>query len=301
MKSTSSVPGVSKIDSAARDRQVKRVLVIEGCANFAVLITKLVVGVLTGSLAILADAMHSLMDVVNNVIAWLVVRASSQPPDIKHPYGHRKFETLAVFFLATLLTVLAIELVLHAVRRETSVIDPMPLGLVFMIGVLVVNVLLATWQRMWAKRLDSDLLHADASHTFADVLTTIVVIFGWQLSARGFPWLDALSAVAVAGFVFYLAFQLFRRVIPVLVDERSVDSQALEQSVRKVPGVQDVLRVRSRWQGNARAVDLVVTVSPTLATRDAHVIADAIESLLKDRFSVEDITVHVEPGSTTDA
>ncbi len=271
---------------------------MEGSANFVVLVIKLAVGLLTGSLAILADAMHSLMDVANNVIAWFVVRASAEPPDKEHPYGHRKFETLAVFFLATLLIVLAIELVLHAVRRDTVTIDPMPIGLLFMIGVLIINVLLATWQRVWAKRLDSDILHADASHTFSDVLTTIVVIVGWQLSARGFPWLDAFGAVAVASFVLYLAWQLFRRVIPVLVDERSVDSQLLKDSVRRVAGVRDVLRVRSRWQGSTRAVDLVVTVSPTLVTRDAHAIADAIESLLAERFDVEDISVHIEPDDS---
>ncbi|MFK7885254.1 MAG: cation diffusion facilitator family transporter [Gammaproteobacteria bacterium] len=281
-----------------RDQQVKRVLVVEGAANVVILLVKVLVGLFTGSLAIMADAMHSLMDVVNNIIAWVVVRASAAPPDAEHPYGHRKFETLAVFFLATLLTVLAIELVLHAFRREAPDIDASPLGLLFMLGVLAINIGLASWQRLWARRLDSSILHADASHTFTDVLTTVGVIIGWQLSARGWPWLDSLCAVFVGGVVLYLAVQLFRRVVPVLVDERSVDTQLLEESVGSVEGVREVRRVRSRWQGDRRSVDLIVAVAPMLATREAHAIADAIEARLEERFSVTDVSVHIEPDET---
>jgi cation diffusion facilitator family transporter len=269
--------------------------VIEGGANLTVLVVKCAVGVSTGSLAILADAMHSLMDVANNAIAWFVTRASAEPADSKHPYGHRKFETLAVFFVATLLTVMAIELALHAVRRGTPTIDAMPLGLGFMMVVLVINVALAAWQRRWARRLDSAILNADASHTFADVLTTVAVIVGWQLAARGWPWLDSISALVVAAIVLYLAWKLFQRVVPVLVDERSVDAHSLEQAVGSVPGVIEVRRVRSRWQGNAPSVDVVATVAPALATQQAHAIADAIEETLETRFGVVDTSVHIEP------
>ena len=88
------------IDSPQRDKDVQRVILIEGLINFLVLIAKLVVGFTTGSLAIVGDAIHSLTDVINNIVAWVVTRISSTPPDREHPYGHRKFETLAVLFLA---------------------------------------------------------------------------------------------------------------------------------------------------------------------------------------------------------
>ena len=93
-------------------------ILIEGSANLIVLILKTLVGLGTGSIAILGDAVHSLTDVANNGIAWVVVRLSMQPADARHPYGHRKFETLAVFGLAMLLTVLAFELTMRALRRE---------------------------------------------------------------------------------------------------------------------------------------------------------------------------------------
>jgi cation diffusion facilitator family transporter len=125
----------------------------------AVLALKLVVGVSTGSLAVFGDALHSLSDVANNAVAWFVVRISSQPPDRDHP---RKFETLAVFVLATLLTVLGIELALGALRREAQPTVGDPWTLPLMLGVLAINVALASWEGAWARRLSSDILGADS-------------------------------------------------------------------------------------------------------------------------------------------
>jgi len=278
-----------------RDRQVRRVIVIEGLANVAVLALKLVVGVSTGSLAVLGDALHSLSDVANNAVAWFVVRISAQPPDRHHPYGHRKFESLAVFVLATLLTVLGIELALGALRREAQPTVGDPWALPLMLGVLVINVALASWEGAWARRLSSDILGADARHTFADVLTTIVVIVGWQLSAHGYPWLDTVCAIAVAGFVLALAFGLFRRAIPILVDSIAVEPEAVGDVAGAVHGVRRVKTVRSRSTGGSTAIDMVVTVDSGITAAAAHAIADAIEEELRAQLSVEDVTIHVEP------
>ncbi len=280
-----------------RDRQVRRVLLVEGAANFGVLIAKLVVGLSTGSLAILGDAVHSLADVINNVIAWFVVKLSTKPADREHPYGHRKFEMMAVFFLAALLVVLAVELALQALRREKPEIAEEPWALGLMIGVLAVNTVIASWQRYWAHKLQSDILHADASHTFSDVLTTIVVIAGWQLSARGFPWLDTVCALAVSALVMYLAFGLFKRAFPALVDQYAVEPENLLRLIEGVSGVRDIRRVRSRWVDSRPAIDMVIAVDSGLTTSEAHDIADAIEKRLEDRFQTRDISIHIEPFS----
>lgn len=284
-------------DRSRRDRQVQRVILIEGSANVAVLIAKVGVGLSTGSLAILGDAIHSLTDVINNIVAWFVTRLSTQPPDREHPYGHRKFETLAVFFLASLLVVLSFELALHAINEEETVIASSPLELGIMFAVLIVNISVSSWQRMWARRLKSDILFADASHTFADVLITTAVIIGWQLSAMGYAWLDRACALAVAVLVFYLAFSLFKRAIPILVDRYALDPDLLSKTVESIAGVQHVNRVRSRWVGHEKVVDIVISVDPDLSTDDSHEITTAIESLIKQKFGVSDISVHVEPFS----
>ena len=278
-----------------RDRQILRVILIEGLANLTVLWIKLVVGIFTGSLAVLGDAVHSLTDVINNIAAWFVTRHSTKPADRGHPYGHRKFETLAVFVLASLLAVLAFELVLHALTRETTSISTGKLELALMLGVLIINIFISTWQRRWARRLQSDILLADANHTFSDVLITSGVIVGWQLSALGWLWVDRLCALIVAGLILYLAFGLFKRTLPVLLDETAIEAETLRTAVLRVEGVRSVRRVRSRWVGAVRVADLIIEVDADLSTTAAHEITDKVETLLADHFNLDDVTIHVEP------
>ena len=285
--------GSSQISS--RDSKVQRILLIEGSVNLLVFVAKLIVGLTTGSLAILGDAIHSMTDVINNVIAWSVVRLSHAPADREHPYGHRKFETLAVFFLASLLVVLAFELALRAITAEQKIIEDSMWAVGVMLGVLCVNVALTIWQRRWANRLQSDILKADASHTLADVLTTVVVIVGWQLSAAGYLWLDRLCALAVASLILFLAFKLFQSAAPVLVDEFALDPEILTESIEDVPGIRQVSRVRSRWIGSEKAVDLVIGVDAGLSFEDSHQIATDVELHLERKFGIADISIHVEP------
>lgn len=283
------------VSISKKDKQVQRIILIEGSINLIVLIAKIIVGLATGSLAILGDAIHSLTDVVNNVFAWIVIRISSSPPDIEHPYGHRKFETLAVFFLASFLTVLAFELALHAIRKENTEIVDSGWGLGVMLAVLAINISLAAWQRMWARRLQSDILQADASHTFADVSTTVVVIVGWQLSAMGYFWLDRVCALAVSVLIFWLAYGLYKRAFPVLLDGFSLDPELLSSSIQEVEGVLQVHRVRSRWIGDDKSVDLIISVDPYISTNDSHIIANNVELLIADKFGVSDVSIHIEP------
>lgn len=278
-----------------REKEVQRVILLEGFVNLIVLIAKITVGLTTGSLAIIGDAIHSLTDVVNNIVAWITIRLSSLPPDREHPYGHRKFETLAVFFLASSLVILSFELALHAINRDEPDVVNSAWGLGIMIAVLVINISLAIWQRIWAQRLQSDILLADASHTFADVLTTIVVIAGWQLSAMGFQWIDRVCALGVSALVFYLAYRLFRGALPILVDQFALDPETLTHAVGKVEGVRQVSRIRSRWIGKDRAIDLVIAVDADLSTSDSHNIASKVESLIEEKYGVSDISIHVEP------
>jgi cation diffusion facilitator family transporter len=281
--------------AAEKDRGVQRIILIEGAANLLVLAIKTWVGVTTGSLAILGDALHSLADVINNVVAWIVIKVSAKPPDREHPYGHRKFEGLAVFILATLLFVLAIELAMRALGREAAPPTMNSATLALMLTVLGINIGLSTWQRYWAMRLQSDILLADANHTIADVLTTVVVIAGWQFSARGYAWLDTACALGVAALVMYLSISLFRRVVPILVDEMAIAPEELKATVMSVPGVREVRRVRSRWIGSACSVDIVVAVVSSLSITESHRIADKIETALEADFGITDITIHIEP------
>ena len=113
----------------------------------------------------------------------------------------------------------------------------------------------------------------------------------------GWLWADQLCALAVAGLIFYLAYGLFKRTLPVLLDERAIDAETLRAAVQSVDGVRAIRRVRSRWVGSARAVDLVIEVDAHLSTAAAHEIADRLETLLADRFEIHDVSIHIEPRS----
>ncbi len=285
------------IEPGQRDRQVRRVIVIEGLANAAMVATKLAVGMTTGSLAIIADAVHSVTDVLNNALAWLVMRVSSRPADRDHPYGHRKFESLAVFVLATLLVVVAFELLAAAITRDTASVAGGTVALAIMIATLGINLSLAWWQRGWARRLGSDILHADASHTLADAFTTVAVIIGWQLSIRGLPWLDRVTAVAVAGIVLWLAYGLFRRAVPILVDEAALDAGEVSDELLAIDGVNAVQQVRSRRIGTRFSVDLELSVDPTLTIVGADRLRREAAMRLGARFGDVDAVIALVPAT----
>jgi cation diffusion facilitator family transporter len=275
--------------------QVRQVLIIECSVNVLIMFCKLGVGLLTNSSAIIADALHSLTDVANNLIAWMAVRVSEAPADDDHQYGHQKFEQLAVFGLASLLSLVAFEVAINAFKRFGQMVEQSYIGLSILIITLLINVGLTIWEWYWAKRLDSDILHADASHTLSDVLTTVVVIVGWQLAAQGYYWLDTVFAVVVSLIIFYLAFKLFKQVIPILVDHSDLGSKAVSAAVDSVKNVNAVVRVRSRRSSMGRMADVIVTVDPNLSTIDSHKIANEIEKVLADKFNILDVLVHIEP------
>jgi len=289
---------MTRAESAARDRGIHLTLYIEGSANLAVLLVKTWAGIATGSFAILSDAVHSLADLGNNALALVAARLSREPPDRDHPYGHRKFESLAVFVLAVLLAVLAVELPLRSIGRDVSAVTQHAGGLVAMLGVLAVNALVAAWEGWRARELDSDLLRADASHTFSDVITTIATIAGWQFAAAGLLWVDTAASFAVAGLVLLLAYRLFQHSVPALVDRAAADPDEVSAALLSVRGVREARRVQSRTGADGPRIDVVISVAPELATRDAHAIADAIERVVREQFGAEEVSVHVEPDTS---
>lgn len=274
---------------------VRKVLIIEGCVNLSVCLCKLIIGLSTQSTVIIADAIHSATDVINNIVAWFAIKLSVKPADSDHSYGHQKYEQLAVFVLASLITILAFEIILHAIDQFGQSVEQSTWGLAVLIFALCINIGLAIWERYWSKRLDSDILHADASHTFSDVITSITVIVSWQLAAQGWYWIDAAFAVLMSLVLFYLAYQLFQKAIPILVDHTSIDPIGLSQEIQQVQGVVDVTRVRTRTQGKSNLADIVVTVTAETSLLESHNIADEIETRVANKFDIQDAVVHVEP------
>ena len=286
--------------AAPQDRtaQVRRVLRTIRFANLAVVAAKIVVGLSSGSLAVLGDAMHSSVDVINNVFGLAVMRIAGKGPDAEHPYGHAKFETLGALLIVVFLSVSLFELLVGAARRLLSAAPPPEvnaLALALLCGTLLVNVAVVVHETRAARRLDSALLAADAAHTRVDVYITVAVIFGLIAARLGEGWTDPVLAIVVAGMVGKAGFEIVRRAIPSLVDERAFAEETIRRVAEAVAGVDAAYAIRSRAAGSLQFAELTIAVDGRTDVSSAHDIADAVESRLREQLNLHEIVVHVEP------
>src|SRR6266545_4084954 len=281
-----------------RSRAVRRVLAGLLVANIAVLVAKAAIGVLSGSLAVLGDAVHSSVDAAYNVLGLVVVRVAAREPDDDHPYGHGKFETLGALAIVVFLSVTCFELVRSAIGHLLSgghTVQVSDLGVV-LLATLLTNIVVAWYENRRGHQLSSELLIADAAHTRTDVFITIGVLIGVLFSRRGTTWVDPAIAIMIALLIVRVAYQILARAVPVLVDERAIPAPTIRQTAQAVDGVKSAYGIRSRG-GNAgvRYAEVTIAVDSAANVADAHAIADAVEERLKKDLELEEVTVHVEP------
>jgi cation diffusion facilitator family transporter len=288
----------SGADSPVRSSGVRRVLGGILAANIVVAIVKFAVGIHTNSLAVFGDALQSSVDAANNFFAIAVVRLASKAPDEDHPYGHAKFETLGALLIALLLALSIFELVRGAIARMVAG-APQPSvsssALALLGFTLVVNVAVVWFETRAGKRLQSDLLLADALHTRTDVFITLGVLAGLWLARAGLAWADPVLALIVAGLVGRAGYQILRRSIPSLVDERAFDQATIQREAEEIAGVVSAYAIRSRRAGERRFAELTIAVDGGADVASAHRIADQVEDRLRASLQLDQVTVHVEP------
>lgn len=268
-------------------------------ANLLVVGAKLVVGLRSGSIAVLGDSAHSGVDALNNIVALVAVRVAAAPPDDDHPYGHGKFETVGALAIVSFLSITCFELIQSGVGRLVTQAPPPdlePATFVVLVGTMAVNVLVAWVEGRLGRRHQSEMLLADARHTSADVLVTGSVLGGLGLVGLGWEQGDAWLALAVAVVIAYSGFEILRETVPVLVDERAFDPDRIRSLVTDDPGVVDASEIRSRGRPGEAFAELTIHVDPGAGVREAHRIADRVEKLLEEEGGFYGVTVHVEPG-----
>jgi cation diffusion facilitator family transporter len=264
--------------------------------NLLAAVVKLGVGLWSGALSLVADGLDTLFDGLSNVVGLLAVRISSQPPDAEHPYGHRKFETLAALLIAVALFVTAWELTTGALGR---LFDPPPLTVEgWSIGALLLGGLLQAvtgwWEWRKGRQLGSEVLLADARHTLASIGVSGAVLVGLGLVWFGYTWADPLVALLVAGVIAKIGLDTLAENIPALVDRAPLTVEQIAQVVEGVAGIESYHRIRSRGQADQVAIDLQVRVSPKLSIQEANAIADEVRRRLLALPGVDDVTVHAE-------
>ncbi|MEJ2759205.1 MAG: cation diffusion facilitator family transporter [Anaerolineales bacterium] len=289
---------VLNIEDNERFASVQKVLIWVLVANLAVTLIKIVVGMVTGVLAVVADGFHSMVDSSSNLIGLAAIRLARRPADDRHPYGYQRFETLGALSIGMLMLVAAWEIASAIIERISQggapEINSLTFGLVLF--TFPVNLIVVILEKRAGNRLHSEILLADAKHTQTDLYVTGSVMLSVIGIWLGITWLDQVVAAVVVLLILRAAFGILRDSSRWLADSVVVDSEGIADVANGVPGVLFVHRIRSRGTPDAAFVDLHVKVSPGMSTARAHAVASEVERrLVKNISQVREALVHIEP------
>jgi len=271
-------------------------------SNSTLIALKLVAGLITGSIAILTDAIHSAVDLVASVVALVSVRKADEPADEDHPYGHEKAENLAAGAEAMLILVGAAIIGFEAVRRiiSGSDIEHVWLGIIVIGCAAVANLVVSSLLYRRAREHDSPALEGDAAHLRADVATSLAVIVGLLLvELTGEPVFDAIAALIVAFAIVAAGVRLMMRSGRVLMDEALPPEELdrIEQVIAEArpPELAGYHKLRGRRAGARRHVDLHLQFRSGTSLEHAHQLAHRLRDEIESSFANADVLIHVEP------
>jgi cation diffusion facilitator family transporter len=275
-------------------RVLRRVLIL----NLNVAIAKVSLGYFSGAVSILSDGFHSLADASSNVVALVGVSAAQRPADENHPYGHRKYETMAsvaiLMFMLLVLSEVARNAIAHL--RAPAVPTVLPAGIITMVATLVINVFVVRYESRAGRRLRSEVLGADAKHTRSDVWTTIAVLAALTGVALGYPVLDPIAGLVVSVFIGYACWQIAREASGVLADEIVLAEENIRSVVQSVPGVIGCEKIRTRGPADNVFVDLHLWIDARTPLGEAHALSHVVKDRLMARFpEIVDVVIHIEP------
>lgn len=285
---------------AERIHAVRGTLWIVLGLNLAVAAAKLGYGLITGSVAMTADGFHSLFDGSSNVIGLLGMALAARPPDEGHPYGHGKYETYAAAAIGGMLVVAAWEVGRRAIEGFTSGAQPPDvtvISFVVMVVTLAMNIGVTTYERRIGKRVGSDILLADASHTASDIIVSLGVIGSLVAVKLGYPAADPVIALLVALAIVRTAVSVLARAEATFSDRARLDADEVCRVVRGVDGVQGCHSVRTRGSMSEVFVDLHAEVDPEATVEEGHRASASVADRVKEAFpEVVDVLVHLCPA-----
>jgi cation diffusion facilitator family transporter len=266
---------------------------------------KAIIGLLTGSLAILSEAGHSLLDLSATVLTYFAVRISGKPADAEHQYGHGKVESVTALAETALLFVLSVIVIAEAVRRligaEVHAVDATIAAFAVIIGSIVIDFLRSRTLKRVAQATASEALEADALHFRSDMWSSIAVLIGLCGVALGHAWADAAAAIIVAVFICVAGYRLGRRTIDTLTDTAPTGvSEQIAAIARQTPGVVAVERVRARPAGAVLFVELGVSISRTLPLDRVTMIKQQLTRAIRGDLPAAELTITTDPKALDD-
>jgi cation diffusion facilitator family transporter len=285
----------------ARYREVRKVTVVGGVVDLLLAIVKIVVGMTGNSQALLADGVHSLSDLATDFLVLFAAKHSHREADEEHPYGHGRIETVATVILGVALALVAIGICYDALRRMR---EPDLLGHPGMLALLVALVSVASKEIIYhytvraARRLRSNMLHANAWHSRSDAISSIVVVIGVAGTMYGFTYLDAIAAAAVGLMIAKIGWDLLWKSLQELIDTSLEEDKvaAIRSAILGVAGVRALHMLRTRRSGSDALVDVHILVDPGLSVSEGHMIGEHVRTrLIGEMDDVSDVTVHIDP------
>jgi cation diffusion facilitator family transporter len=266
--------------------------------NLGVAVAKIVLGYATGAVSILSDGFHSLTDSASNVVALIGISVARRPPDADHPYGHRKYETMASLGILLFLLLVLIQVVTAAADRFINGGSPrvFPEGIALMTVTLIINVAVVIYEMREGRRLQSEVLKADAKHTRSDVLTSVAVLGALIGVWFGYPLLDPMAALLVAGFIGHACWSIAFDASGILSDQIVIPESGVREVVQSVPEVLGCEKIRTRGAVDHAFLDLHLWLDPQMPLEAAHATSHVVKDRLMQTFpQLIDVVIHIEP------
>jgi len=263
-----------------------------------VALAKLLLGYATGAVSIVSDGYHSLTDSASNIIGLIGLRASRKPPDEDHPYGHRKYETLAAGAIFVFLLMAVLEIGRAAIHRLASPSPPAvtPLSFAVMFGTLAINLLVVKYESAAGRRLNSELLVADSVHTRTDVYATVGVLVSLTAVWLGYPVLDPIGGIVIAVIIARTGWEIGENASRILSDRVVIDEDDIRRVVMSVSEVVGCHHIRTRGSLDHVFLDLHVWCPADAPLADAHRVSHIVKDRLMERYpELADVIIHIEP------
>ena len=261
--------------------------------------SKIIVGVMTGSLGILSEALHSALDLVAAAITYFSVRVSDKPADDDHHFGHGKIENLSALIETVLLLVTCIWIVYEATHRLTTgnwEIEVTYWSYIVVVSSIIIDVWRSRALMKAAKKFNSQALEADALHFSTDIWSSAVVLLGLICSNFGIYWADSVAALGVAFIVIGVSYSLGKKAIVVLLDQAPAGMKdEIRELAVSISEVKSISQIRIRNAGADYFVDITAQANYDMSFVQAHELSHKIEHAVQAKISRCDVTVHLEP------
>jgi cation diffusion facilitator family transporter len=282
----------------AAERETRFILWVILGLNWTVAAAKLGYGLWTGSVSMQADGIHSSFDGMSNVIGLVSLWVAAHPPDARYPYGHKKYETFGAAAIGLLLFGTCLYILYNSYVHWRDVVTPEVTAMSFavMLATIAVNAGVMVWERRRGKALKNEILVADSLHTASDILSSVAVVIGLAAVWAGYPLLDPLAGVVIAGFIGHTGILVLREASKSLADKARIDPDAIRKIALTVNGVDCCNDIRTRGLARYIFTDLTIHVHPAMSTAHAHSVAHEVEEMVKREFpEVVEVMVHVAP------